>query len=76
MTTIRPMRADARRNYERIVATAHEAFTEHGTQASLDDIARRSGVGPGTLYRHFPNREVLMEAVYRDEVEKISAPRL
>jgi AcrR family transcriptional regulator len=58
----RPMRADARRNYEAIVRVAGEAFAEHGTHASLDDIACRAGVGPGTLYRHFPNRDCLLEA--------------
>lgn len=58
----RPMRADARRNYDAIVKVAGEAFSEHGTQASLDDIACRAGVGPGTLYRHFPNRDCLLEA--------------
>lgn len=58
----RPMRADARRNYEAIVRVAGDAFAEHGTQASLDDIACRAGVGPGTLYRHFPNRDCLLEA--------------
>ncbi|NUS44221.1 MAG: TetR/AcrR family transcriptional regulator [Mycobacteriaceae bacterium] len=66
-----PKRADARRNYERIVEVAHEVFSERGPEAPLDDIARRAGVGPGTLYRHFPNREALMEAVYRDLVEEL-----
>jgi AcrR family transcriptional regulator len=65
----RPMRADARRNYDRLVEVAREAFNEHGVEASLDDIAKRAGVGPGTLYRHFPNREALLAAVYRDDVE-------
>jgi AcrR family transcriptional regulator len=69
----RPMRADARRNYERLVATAREAFAEQGPEAPLDDIARRAGVGPGTLYRHFPNREALVEAVYRGEIADLSA---
>lgn len=73
MTTSRPMRADARRNHERLVAAARSAFTEHGTDAPLDDIARRAGVGPGTLYRHFPHREALIEAVYRDDIERLSA---
>jgi len=59
---VRPMRADARRNYDAIVRVAGEAFAEHGTHASLDDIACRAGVGPGTLYRHFPNRDCLLEA--------------
>lgn len=68
----RPMRADARRNFERLIVAARDAFTERGAEASLDDIARRAGVGPGTLYRHFPNRVALLEAVYRDEVERLS----
>lgn len=64
----RPMRADARRNYDRLVTAARAAFAEQGAEASLDDIARRAGVGPGTLYRHFPTRLALLEAVYRDDV--------
>ncbi|WP_460695433.1 TetR/AcrR family transcriptional regulator [Nocardia thraciensis] len=71
--TGRPMRADARRNYERIVDCAREAFAEHGPEAPLDDIARRAGVGPGTLYRHFPNRDALIEAVYRSSIETLAA---
>lgn len=66
------MRADARRNYERIVATAREVFLSHGVEAPLDDVVKRAGVGAGTLYRHFPNREVLVEAVYRTEIEEIA----
>ena len=66
------MRADARRNYERIVATARDVFFEHGVEAPLDDVVKRAGVGAGTLYRHFPNREVLIEAVYRSEIEEIA----
>lgn len=58
----RPLRADAQRNRDRIVAVAAEAFTERGTGASLDDIAKRAGVGPGTLYRHFPTRDALVAA--------------
>jgi AcrR family transcriptional regulator len=67
----RPMRADARRNYERLIATAKTAFLEHGADAPLEDIARRAGVGIGTLYRHFPSRQALLEAVYVDEVEEL-----
>jgi AcrR family transcriptional regulator len=67
------MRADARRNHERLVESAREAFAEHGVEASLDDIARRAAVGPGTLYRHFPSREALLEAVYRSRVEALAA---
>jgi AcrR family transcriptional regulator len=69
----RPMRADARRNYERLLTAADPAFAEHGAEASLEDIARRAGVGIGTLYRHFPNRTALLEAVYLDRVEALCA---
>jgi AcrR family transcriptional regulator len=65
---LRPMRADARRNREELLTRAGEVFTERGIDASLEEIARRASVGIGTLYRHFPNREVLVEAVYRHEV--------
>src|ERR1700723_4456572 len=68
----RKPRADAQRNRERILEVAKEAFTRSGANASLDDIARQSGVGPGTLYRHFTTREELLEAVYRTEVEKLA----
>lgn len=68
----RPMRADARRNYEKVLAAAREAFAEGGTATSLEEIARRAGVGIGTLYRHFPNRQELLEAVYVDEVEALA----
>jgi AcrR family transcriptional regulator len=67
------MRADARRNRERLVAAALAAFTEHGADASLDDIARRAGVGPGTLYRHFPTRQALHEAAYLEGFENLCA---
>lgn len=67
----RPKRADARRNYEALVAAAREAFGERGTAASLEEIARRAQVGIGTLYRHFPTRRELLEAVYVDEVEAL-----
>lgn len=68
----RPKRADARRNYEKLIAAAADAFAEDGTHASLEDIARRAGVGIGTLYRNFPTRQALLEAVYVDEVEEMS----
>jgi AcrR family transcriptional regulator len=68
----RPKRADAQRNYDRLLAAAREAFTEADTQTSLEDIARRAGVGIGTLYRHFPTRQILIEAVYVDQVEALS----
>ncbi len=66
-------RTDAQRNRERILDVAKEAFTRSGANASLDDIAKDAGVGPGTLYRHFPTRDALIEAVYRTEVEKLAA---
>ena len=68
----RPKRADARRNYDKVVAAARDAFAEGGTSTSLEEIARRAQVGIGTLYRHFPNRQALLEAVYVDEVEAVS----
>jgi AcrR family transcriptional regulator len=68
----RPKRADAQRNYGKLLEAARAAFTEADTNASLEDIARRAGVGIGTLYRHFPTRQVLIEAVYVDEVEALS----
>jgi AcrR family transcriptional regulator len=67
----RPKRADARRNYEKVLAAAREAFAEGGEATSLEEIARRAGVGIGTLYRHFPNRQALLEALYLDEVEEV-----
>ena len=66
-------RADAVRNRERILDAAKDAFTRRGADASLDEIAKQAGVGAGTLYRHFPTRDVLIEAVYRSEVEKLAA---
>ncbi len=69
----RKSRTDAQRNRERILEVAKEAFTRFGASASLDDIARQAGVGAGTLYRHFPTRDALIEAVYRSEVEKLAA---
>ncbi len=68
---IRPLRADGKRNRERILEVAKEVFARDGAAASLDDIARRSGIGNATLYRHFPTRDALIESVYRNEVEKL-----
>ena len=68
----RKLRTDAQRNRERILETAKDAFTRFGADASLDEIARQSGVGAGTLYRHFSSRDALIEAVYRTEVEKLA----
>jgi AcrR family transcriptional regulator len=69
----RKPRMDALQNRERILEVAKEAFTRFGADASLDEIAKKAGVGPGTLYRHFPNRGALIEAVYRSEVERLAA---
>ena len=69
----RKPRTDAQRNRERILEVAKEAFTRSGANASLDDIAKEAGVGAGTLYRHFPTRDALIEAVYRTEVGKLAA---
>ena len=69
----RKPRMDALRNRERILEVAKEAFTRHGAATSLDDIAKQADVGAGTLYRHFPTRDALIEAVYRSEVEKLAA---
>ncbi|GAB3855258.1 TetR/AcrR family transcriptional regulator [Nocardioides maradonensis] len=65
------MRADAQRNYDRIVETAREVFKEKGYDAPLDEIAKRAGVGPGTLYRHFPSRDALIDAMMQAWVEKV-----
>jgi AcrR family transcriptional regulator len=67
----RPKRADARRNYEKVLTAAREAFAEGGESTALEEIARRAGVGIGTLYRHFPNRQALLEALYVGEVEEV-----
>jgi AcrR family transcriptional regulator len=69
----RKPRADAQRNRARILEIARDAFTRSGATVSLDDVARRARIGPGTLYRHFPTRDSLLEAVYRTEVEKLAA---
>jgi AcrR family transcriptional regulator len=68
---IRPKRADARRNYDKVLTAAREAFAEGGESTSLEEIARRAGVGIGTLYRHFPNRQALVEALYLEEVQDV-----
>ena len=67
----RPKRADARRNYEKVLASAREAFAQGGEATSLEEIARRAGVGIGTLYRHFPTRQALVEALYINEIEEV-----
>lgn len=65
------MRADAQRNRTRIIDTAREVFREQGYDASLDEIAKRAGVGAGTLYRHFPNRDALLDAILQSWVERV-----
>jgi AcrR family transcriptional regulator len=72
-TTARKPRIDAQRNRERILEVAKGVFTRHGANASLEEIAKQAGVGAGTLYRHFPTRDELIEGVYRNEVEKLAA---
>lgn len=67
----RPTRKDAARNYDALIAAAREAFAEHGAEAALEDVARRAGVGIGTLYRNFPTRRHLFESVYADEVNTL-----
>jgi AcrR family transcriptional regulator len=72
-TAVRRPRADAERNRGRLLETAKAAFAEKGSGASLDEIARIAGVGAGTLYRHFPTRDALVAAVYRNETEQLVA---
>jgi AcrR family transcriptional regulator len=72
LETERPMRADARRNRDRLVDAAREVFAEQGAAASMEAIARKAGVGVGTLYRHFPNRLDVVEAVYQDDVQELA----
>src|SRR6476619_663711 len=76
--TERPLRADAQRNRDLLLSAAVEAFSECGLEATLDAIAKKAGVGIGTLYRHFPTREALVEAAYRTELDKLcdAAPTL
>ncbi|MDX6275901.1 MAG: hypothetical protein QOJ72_29 [Nocardioidaceae bacterium] len=69
----RPMRADARRNYDKLIAAAREVFAESGAAGSLDEIAKRAGVGAGTLYRHFPTRDDLIDALMRDWTDRVAA---
>jgi AcrR family transcriptional regulator len=71
-TATQPLRADARRNRQRLLAVAHDAFVENGVTASMDDIARRAGVGSGTLYRHFPTRDALILALVADDLERLA----
>jgi AcrR family transcriptional regulator len=69
----KPLRSDARRNRDKLLAAAVELFAERGTDGSLEEVAKRAGVGIGTLYRHFPTRDALVEAAYRNEVAQLRA---
>jgi len=70
---VRPLRADAQRNRERLLAAAMQAFAEEGEEVALESVAARAGVGIGTLYRHFPNRDALVVAAYQNEVDELCA---
>src|SRR5689334_24518261 len=70
-TSSRPLRADARRNRDRLLDAAVRAFSQDGPDVTLDAIAKEAGVGIGTLYRHFPTREALVEAAYRNELARL-----
>lgn len=72
-TAERPMRADARRNYERLLQAARDVLADRGSEATMEEIAKRADVGVGTLYRHFPRRIDLVEAVYREDVDGLVA---
>jgi AcrR family transcriptional regulator len=71
MTAIRPLRADARRNRDRLLEVAVRAFSQDGPDVTLDAIAKEAGVGIGTLYRHFPTREALVDAAYHSELTRL-----
>ena len=71
--TERPLRSDARRNRERILAGARAEFAEHGNEAQMDDVARRAGVGVGTVYRHYPTKEALLVALVREKFKRFAA---
>ncbi|QSQ23752.1 TetR/AcrR family transcriptional regulator [Pyxidicoccus parkwayensis] len=73
MERVKPLRADGQRNRERILAAAAELVGRDGAQASLEEVARRAGVGSATLHRHFPSRQALLEAVFRDGVAQLCA---
>jgi len=72
MTAPKPLRSDARRNRERLLEVARIAFAAEGLGVPLDEIARRAGVGPGTLYRHFPTKESLLQAVLQDRIQRLA----
>ncbi|GGN23019.1 TetR/AcrR family transcriptional regulator [Streptomyces fuscichromogenes] len=78
LESVKPLRADARRNRARVLDTAHEVFAAEGFGVPIDEIARRAGVGAGTVYRHFPTKEALFEAVVLDRLDRLvaSAPDL
>src|ERR671915_1320812 len=70
--TAKPLRADARRNRERVLKAARAVFADHGIEAQIDDVAKRAKVGVGTVYRHFPTKEALLDAVVRERFEEIA----
>ena len=72
VTALKPQRADARRNREKIVACARDAFAEYGLDAQMDEIARRAGVGVGTLYRHFPTKDALVAAMVEAKMARLA----
>src|SRR6478752_4871300 len=72
-TVIKPLRADARRNRERVLTAARAVFAEHGREPQMDDVARAAGVGVGTVYRHFPTKDALMERLVAQHFEAIIA---
>jgi AcrR family transcriptional regulator len=72
MPAVRPLRADAKRNREAVLQAARTAFATEGLTVALDEVARRAGVGPGTLYRHFPTKEALIEAVVHDRLRRLA----
>jgi len=69
----KPLRADARRNREKVLAAAREAFAAKGLEVGMEDVARRAGVGVGTIYRHFPTKEALLDALWADKVDRVVA---
>lgn len=72
ITEERPLRADARRNRERVLEAARAVFAEYGSEAQMDEIARRAAVGVGTVYRHFPTKDALVAALVADSFERLA----
>jgi AcrR family transcriptional regulator len=69
----KPLRADARRNREKVLAAARDAFAAGGIEVGMDEVARRAGVGVGTIYRHFPTKEALLDALWGDKTQRVIA---